>query len=191
MMALPGLPIGVPLVLLFATNLLSPVFGGARAALLPEIVPAHAFVPARSLMRVAAQSNQLIGNAGAGGLLLVLEPRQVLLLDAASFLCSAIVLRLGLRRRPARVVAGMRGVAARLAARRARGAADAAAASGAAVQLAGARVLGLARGAAAPGVAAHGATPGAVGWWLMALPAGTWSARSRPCGCCRRRGGRD
>jgi hypothetical protein len=28
---------------------------------------------------------------------------------------------------------------------------------------------------AAPGVAAHGASPSAVGWWLMALPAGTFA----------------
>ena len=172
-MAIPGLPIGVPLVLLFATNLLSPVFSGARAALLPEIVPKHAFVPARSLMRVVAQSNQLIGNAGAGLLLLLLAPRQVLLLDAASFLCSAAVLRFGLRRRPAPGRGPHARGRRRLVARRAGGAADAAAASGAAVQLAGARLLCLAQALAAPGVAAHGASPGAVGWWLMALPAGT------------------
>ena len=36
-MAIPGLPIGVPLVLLFVTNLLAPVYGGARAALLPDL----------------------------------------------------------------------------------------------------------------------------------------------------------
>ena len=172
-MAIPGLPIGVPLVLLFATNLLSPVFSGARAALLPEIVPEHAFVPARSLMRVVAQSNQLIGNAGAGLLLLLLAPRQVLLLDAASFLCSAAVLRFGLRRRPARVVARMRGVAG-----------DSLRGARAALRMPRLRAVLLfswlvpafsvwPEALAAPGVAAHGASPGAVGWWLMALPAGT------------------
>jgi multidrug transporter EmrE-like cation transporter len=174
-MAIPGLPIGVPLVLLFATNLLSPVFGGARAALLPDIVPEHAFVPARSLMRVAAQSNQLAGNAGAGGLLLLLDPRQVLLLDAGTFLCSAAVLRFGLRWRPARVATRIGGVARESL----RGARQA-------LRMPRLRAVLLfswlvpafgvwPEALAAPGVAAHGASPGAVGWWLMALPAGTFA----------------
>ncbi len=173
-MAIPGLPIGVPLVLLFATNLLAPVFGGARAALLPEIVPEHAFVPARSLMRLVAQSSQLAGNAGAGFLLLLLEPRQVLLLDAGTFVCSALVLRFGLRLRPARVASRVGGVAR-----------DSLRGAREALRLPRLRAVLLfgwlvpafcvwPEALAAPGVAAHGAAPGAVGWWLMALPAGTF-----------------
>ncbi len=173
-MAIPGLPIGVPLVLLFVTNLLAPVYGGARAALLPDLVPPHAFVPARSLLRLVAQSSQLAGNAAAGGLLLVLEPRQVLVIDACTFLCSALVLRLGLRVRPARVVARVGGVAR-----------DSLRGARAALRLPRLRALLLfgwlvpafavwPEALAAPGVASHGASPGAVGWWLMALPAGTF-----------------
>jgi hypothetical protein len=173
-MAIPGLPIGVPLLLLFVINLLAPVYGGARAALLPDLVPAHAFVPARSLLRLVAQSSQLAGNAAAGGLLLLLEPRQVLVIDAATFLCSALVLRLGLQERPARMVARAGGVAR-----------DSLRGARAALRLPRLRALLLfgwlvpafsvwPEALAAPGVAAHGASPGAVGWWLMALPAGTF-----------------
>jgi len=39
-MAIPGLPLAVPLVLLVLANLLSPVRGGTRSALLPDILPA-------------------------------------------------------------------------------------------------------------------------------------------------------
>lgn len=174
-MALPGLPIVVPLALLFVTNLLAPVHGGTRAALLPDIVPASAFVPARSLLRLVAQSAQLIGNGAAGALLLVLAPRQVLLLDAASFVCSATILGLGVRSRPARVLERAGGVA-RSSLRAARDA----------LRMPRLRALLLfgwfvpafcvwPEALGAPGVASHGASPGAVGWWMMALPAGTFA----------------
>jgi MFS family permease len=172
-MAIPGLPLAVPLVLLVVTNLLSPVRGGTRAALLPDILPAEAFVPARSLLRLVAQGSQLVGNAAAGVLLLVLSPRQVLLIDAATFLASAAVLRLGLQVRPARTLARGAGLAR-----------DSLAAARIAFRLPGLRAVLLfgwlvpafavwPEALSAPAVASHGASPGAVGWWLMAIPAGT------------------
>jgi hypothetical protein len=85
-----------------------------------------------------------------------------------------LVLRLGLQRRPARVIARAGGVAR-----------DSLRGARAALRLPRLRALLLfgwlvpafsvwPEALAAPGVAAHGASPGAVGWWLMALPAGTF-----------------
>ena len=173
-MAIPGLPIGVPLVLLFATNLLSPVFGGARAALLPEIVPEHAFVPARSLMRVVAQSNQLIGNAGAGGCSCCSSSR--------GRCCCSTPRRSSARRRcsGSGCAGGRRGSWPACAG----SPRDSLRGARAALRMPRLRAVLLfswlvpafsvwPEALAAPGVAAHGASPGAVGWWLMALPAGT------------------
>jgi predicted MFS family arabinose efflux permease len=53
------------------------------------------------MMRMVAQSAQIVG-FGAGGLLLtLLSPRGALAFDAASFAASAVLLRAGLTRRPA------------------------------------------------------------------------------------------
>jgi MFS family permease len=172
-MAIPGLPLAVPLLLLVVTNLLSPVRGGTRSALLPDILPPEAFVPARSLLRLVAQGSQLAGNAAAAALLLVLTPRQVLLIDAASFAASAAVLGLGLQARPARALTRTTGLAR-----------DSLAAARTAFRLPELRAVLLfswlvpafsvwPEALSAPGVASHGAPASAVGWWLMAIPAGT------------------
>ena len=102
-MVIPGMPLPALLVLLFAAGLLSPVYQGARAAVLPELLPpGPRYVLGRSMMRMVAQSAQIAGY-GVGGLLLaILPPRGALLADALSFTASALLVRLGTARRPAR-----------------------------------------------------------------------------------------
>ncbi|MFG2980781.1 MFS transporter [Streptomyces sp. NPDC048258] len=102
-MALPGTPVALLLVLRCATAFVAPLFQGARAASLADILgTGDAFVLGRSLLRMVAQSSQLIG-FGLGGLLLtVLAPRGAIALTAAGFLGSALLLGLGTRARPAR-----------------------------------------------------------------------------------------
>ncbi|MFB7464570.1 MFS transporter [Streptomyces sp. NPDC056224] len=102
-MALPGTPVALLLVLRCAMAFVAPLFQGARAASLADILGAgDAFVLGRSLLRMVAQSAQLIG-FGLGGLLLtVLAPRGAIALTAAGFLGSALLLGLGTRGRPAR-----------------------------------------------------------------------------------------
>ncbi|HUY52511.1 MAG TPA: MFS transporter [Streptosporangiaceae bacterium] len=122
-MVIPGLPVAALLVLLFANGLISPVYQGTRAAVLPDVLPpGPGYVLGRSMMRMVAQSAQIVGY-GAGGLLLtIMPPRGALAFDAASFAASAVLLRSGMRRRPARSaaagsmagdsLAGIRGVLA-------------------------------------------------------------------------------
>ena len=102
-MVIPGMPLPALLVLLFVTGLLAPVYQGVRSALLPELLPpGPRYVLGRALLRMVAQSAQIAGY-GAGGLLLaVLPPRGALLADALSFAVSALLVRLGTTRRPAR-----------------------------------------------------------------------------------------
>jgi predicted MFS family arabinose efflux permease len=101
-MVIPGMPVAALLGLLFTNGLLSPVYGGVRAAVLPDVLPpGPGYILGRSMMRMVAQSAQIAGY-GAGGLLLtVVSPRGALAFDAASFLASAVLVRCGMARRPA------------------------------------------------------------------------------------------
>ena len=101
-MAMPGMPLLALLAMLFAAGLLAPVYQGARSAVLPEVLPpGPRYVLGRALMRMVAQSAQIVGY-GAGGLLLtILSPRSALTADALSFAASGLVLRFGTAARPA------------------------------------------------------------------------------------------
>jgi MFS family permease len=127
-MVLPGTPIVVLLALRCATAAVGPVFGGTRAATLSDILgDGDRFVLGRSLLRLVAQSSQLVGFAAGGMLLAVVSPRSVLGLTVVAFTGSALLLLTGTRRRPARAArfdveraAPLAGVRALLADRRIR-----------------------------------------------------------------------
>ena len=102
-MVVPGVPVAGLLVLLFANGLISPVYQGVRAAVLPEILPPGSpYVLGRALMRMVSQGAQIVGY-GVGGLLLaILSPRGALAADALTFAASALLVRLGTSQRPPR-----------------------------------------------------------------------------------------
>ncbi|HEY2277805.1 MAG TPA: MFS transporter [Streptosporangiaceae bacterium] len=102
-MVVPRVPVAGLLVLLFANGLISPIYQGVRAAVLPEILPLGSpYVLGRALMRMVSQGAQIVGY-GVGGLLLaILSPRGALAADALSFGASALLVRLGTSRRPPR-----------------------------------------------------------------------------------------
>jgi len=101
-MVVPGMPVPGLLALLFANGLIAPVYQGVRSAVLPKILPpGPRYVLGRSLMRMVAQSAQIVGY-GVGGLLLaIMSPRGALAADALSFAASGVMLRFGTTRRPA------------------------------------------------------------------------------------------
>jgi hypothetical protein len=101
-MALPGLPIPALLALQLGVGTVAPVFNGTRAASLTEILPGPGYVLGRSVIRLIGQGAQIGGFAAAGLLLLVMPAQAALLLDAATLLASAALLRFGTRWRPAR-----------------------------------------------------------------------------------------
>src|SRR5215472_5621505 len=101
-MVVPQMPVPGLLALLFANGLIAPVYQGVRSAVLPVILPpGPRYILGRSLMRMVAQSAQIVGY-GVGGLLLaVLSPRAALAADALCLAASGVMLRLGTARRPA------------------------------------------------------------------------------------------
>jgi MFS family permease len=102
-MVIPGMPLSALLALLFGIGLIAPVYQGVRAAVMPEVLPpGPRYILGRALMRMVAQSAQIVGY-GVGGLLLaVLSPRGALVADALSFVASGLLLRFGTTARPSR-----------------------------------------------------------------------------------------
>ncbi|MEF9885459.1 MFS transporter [Streptomyces sp. P9-A4] len=102
-MIAPATPVALLLALRCAIAVVSPVFNGTRMATLADILgEGDLFVLGRSLLRIVSQSALLTGFAVGGVLLTVVPPRGALAVTAVTFLVSALLLRLGTARRPAR-----------------------------------------------------------------------------------------
>ncbi|MGA6161928.1 MFS transporter [Amycolatopsis magusensis] len=101
LMAVPGLPLPVLWACVGLLSVASGPFKAASMALLPQVVPGERYAQALALRQVTGQSAQLAGFAGGGALLVVLEPHLALGLNALTFLVSAILIRTGVRHRPA------------------------------------------------------------------------------------------
>ncbi|MFJ7625525.1 MFS transporter [Streptomyces sp. NPDC097595] len=102
-MVLPGTPVAGLLMLRCLVAAVSPVFTGTRMAALTDILgEGELFVLGRSLLRIVSQGSLLAGFGVGGVLLTVLPPRGAITITVATFLCSAALLRLGTRDRPAR-----------------------------------------------------------------------------------------
>ncbi|MFE5515696.1 MFS transporter [Streptomyces sp. NPDC056529] len=103
LMTVPATPVAALLALRCAVAVVSPVFNGTRMATLADVLgEGDLFVLGRSLLRIVSQSALLAGFAAGGVLLTVVPPRGALVVTAATFLVSALLLRLGTVRRPAR-----------------------------------------------------------------------------------------
>ncbi len=102
-MLVPGTPVAVLLALRCATAAIAPVFAGTRAGTLGDVLgDGDLFVLGRSLIRIVNQGAQLVGFAAGGLLLAAVAPGAVLAVTAATFVASALLLRLGTHPRPAR-----------------------------------------------------------------------------------------
>lgn len=172
LMALPGIPLAVLIGLLFITELCAPPFNSARSALLPEILRGDRYVVGNGLTHIAAQGAQVAGFLLGGLALAFVSARTALLVDAATFALSAIVLAIWIVERPAPADArahtlmsdakeGIRFVLARPTLR-----------SFVFLAWAGAAVGAAPEALAAPYAHNHHATTAAAGWFLAANPLG-------------------
>ncbi|HZC73468.1 MAG TPA: MFS transporter [Jatrophihabitans sp.] len=98
-LALPGLPVGALLAIVFTSGLVAAFGGGVQWGLLNEIVPSDGYVLARSVFTMANGVMQMAG-FGLGGLLVIsTSPRATLVIAAALNAAAAVLARLGLRER--------------------------------------------------------------------------------------------
>ncbi|YCK34902.1 MFS transporter [Actinomadura sp. ATCC 39365] len=112
LLAYAGLPVWGMLALVLVSGLFSPVFGAARSAALPDVLPGDAFVLGRSVLGIASAASQVGGLAAGGAFLAFAGAPGALAATAALSAVGAVVLRFGLPDRPARAAAGSGGTGA-------------------------------------------------------------------------------
>jgi hypothetical protein len=100
-MALPTLPVGVRIGLLFAVTLIGAPINSARAALYPDILSGDSYVLGTAVTLTALQFAQVAGFAAGGALVGLFGVRTSLLADAATFIVSALIVRGWVHARPA------------------------------------------------------------------------------------------
>jgi MFS family permease len=105
LLAVPGVPLWLLLVLLFAAEAGTPPFDAARSALLPDVLAdPREYLAGAALSRVVFLLTQVAGLALGGLLAGLLSPRVGLALDALTFVVSALLVLASVRARPAAIV---------------------------------------------------------------------------------------
>ncbi|MFD9353185.1 MFS transporter [Streptomyces sp. NPDC060031] len=99
-MAVPDTPLWLLCALLVVVQLVQSPHLAARSALLPTMVPGEGYLAAAAIVNVTAQLGQLAGFAAGGVAVAALGPSQALLINAGTFLVSAVLTWFGLARRP-------------------------------------------------------------------------------------------
>lgn len=99
-MAAPGQPLWAVCGLLVVVVLLGSPHTAAQGALLPEVLAGELYERGLAVRQITNQTAQVVGFATGGLLVAVLGSGTALLVDAATFALSALVLRLGVRSRP-------------------------------------------------------------------------------------------
>ena len=97
LMAVPGMPLIALASLLFVVILAESPFLSARASLLVDVLPDDRYVLASAMNQLTIQAAQVVGFAAGGALIRLIGPRDALLVNALSFLVSAVLVRFGVR----------------------------------------------------------------------------------------------
>ncbi|HEY3951984.1 MAG TPA: MFS transporter [Streptosporangiaceae bacterium] len=100
-MAIPGMPLAVLLVLLFVVTTFTAPFTAARSAIYPDVLEGDRYVLGTAVTMTTYQFAQVTGFAVGGAVVAFFGARTCLLADAVTFAASALLVRYGVRRRPA------------------------------------------------------------------------------------------
>jgi MFS family permease len=100
-MAIPGQPLGALVALLFLVTLVGAPFSSARAAVYPDVLEGEKYVMGTAVTLTTFQFAQVIGFAAGGTIVGFFGTRASLIVDAATFLASALIVRAWVRSRPA------------------------------------------------------------------------------------------
>jgi len=113
-MAIPGMPLGAMVTLLFAVTLAGAPFTSARAAIFPDVLTGDRYVMGTAVTVTTYQFAQVIGFAAGGALVSFFGTRTSLVVDAVTFAASAFIVRVWVHPRPA-AAAGLHHGSSRLA----------------------------------------------------------------------------
>jgi predicted MFS family arabinose efflux permease len=105
-MAVPGVPLGVLVALLFAATMFAPPFESARAAITPDILQGERYALGTAVIQTTFLAAQVLGAAGGGFAVAFVGVRPALVIDAVTFALSGLLIGLGTRARPAAMPEG-------------------------------------------------------------------------------------
>lgn len=100
-MVLPRMPLAAMIVLLFLVTLIGAPFQSARSATIPDVLGGDRYVLGTAVTLTTLLLAQFIGFAVGGVLVSAFGVRTSLLIDAATFAASALLIRLWVQARPA------------------------------------------------------------------------------------------
>ncbi|GAA3587002.1 MFS transporter [Amycolatopsis ultiminotia] len=101
-MAVPGMPLTALWVCVGLLGVAAGPFKAAQASLLPEVLgTAEQYEAGLSLRQFTTQTAQFVGVAAGGAVLVVIEPHLAMVLNAGTFVLSAVLVMGVVRRRPA------------------------------------------------------------------------------------------
>lgn len=95
-MSIPGLPIGVIVGLLAVAVFAGPAFTASEVNFLAGLLDAELFRVATAVRSATSQLAQVLGFAVGGAIVLFLHPRGALLVNAATFVISALLITIGI-----------------------------------------------------------------------------------------------
>ena len=107
-MAIPRMPLAAMVALLFVVTLTEAPFASARAAIYPDVLRGDRYVLGTAVTLTTYQFAQVIGFVVGGTLVGLFGTRTSLVVDAATFAASALIVRAWVRPRPAQVAASHR-----------------------------------------------------------------------------------
>jgi MFS family permease len=100
-MAVPGVPLSGLVALLFLVTLVGAPFTSARAAIYPDVLTGERYVVGTAVTLTTHQFAQVLGFAAGGAVVGFFGTRLSLVVDAATFAASALIVRAWVLSRPA------------------------------------------------------------------------------------------
>ena len=100
-MAIPGMPLAAMVALLFVVTFVGAPFTSARAAVYPDVLTGDSYVMGTAVTLTTFQFAQVIGFAAGGAIVGFFGVGTSLVIDAATFVASALIVRAWVRPRPA------------------------------------------------------------------------------------------
>jgi MFS family permease len=99
-MIVPGMPVTVLVLLLFAATMFASPFESARASITPGILPGERYALGTAVMQTTYLTAEVAGAAAGGAAVSFFGVRPSLLIDSVTFVASALLIGLGTRARP-------------------------------------------------------------------------------------------
>ena len=100
-MTVPGMPITLLVLLLFAATMFASPFESARSSITPGILPGEHYALGTAVIQTTYLTAEVAGAAVGGATVTLLGVRPSLLIDAITFVASGLLIGLGTQARPA------------------------------------------------------------------------------------------